>query len=59
MGMFSSLPVNCGTPGLDMALRKVLTVSKEAPLREELKEKRQREKRRTKKAHEGRNKIGA
>jgi hypothetical protein len=37
-----------GTPAerLDMAFRKVLTVPKEALLREEAKEKRQREKRR-------------
>ena len=40
-----------GTPAerLDMAFRKVLTVPKEAILREEAKEKRQREKRRAKK----------
>ena len=50
-------PVNLpegGTPAqrLDMAFRKILTVPKEALLREEGKEKRQREKRRTgKKAH--------
>jgi hypothetical protein len=42
-----------GTPAerLDMAFRKVLTVPKEALLKEERKEKRQREKRRAKKAH--------
>jgi hypothetical protein len=45
-------PVNLpegGTPAerLDMAFRKVLTVPKEALLREEAKEKRQREKRRS------------
>ena len=43
-------PVNLpeGTPAqrLDMAFRKVLTVPKEALLREEAKEKRQREKKR-------------
>jgi hypothetical protein len=40
-----------GTPAerLDMAFRKVLTVPKEALLREEAKEKRQREKRRASK----------
>jgi hypothetical protein len=49
-------PINLpegGTPAerLDMAFRKVLTVPKSALLREEAKEKRQREKRRAKKAH--------
>jgi len=41
-----------GTPAerLDLAFRKVLTVPKEALLREEMKEKRGRDKRRAKKA---------
>ena len=45
-----------GTPAerLDMAFRKVLTVPKEALVREEAKEKRQREKKRGKKQHEQR-----
>jgi hypothetical protein len=45
-----SLPEG-GTPSerLDMAFRKILTVPKEALLREEAKEKRHREKRRAKK----------
>jgi hypothetical protein len=42
-----------GTPAerLDIAFRKILTVPKEALVKAESKEKRQREKRRAKKAH--------
>lgn len=48
----ADLPLG-GTPAerLDIAFRKVLTVPKEMLLRQEAKEKRQREKRRVKKAH--------
>ncbi|HEV3334111.1 MAG TPA: hypothetical protein VG096_24160 [Bryobacteraceae bacterium] len=44
-------PITGGSERLDMAFRKILTVPKEALVREEAKEKRQRQKRRGKKAH--------